>query len=89
MYDEFENVIINGIHISRYVASWVKAGGTFERLVVRNSDGKIKNISRGEEFMDWLKFIGLTEEEARRCRNFAVNGKLELETSAIRFLSET
>lgn len=89
MYDEFENVAINGIYMSQYVASWVKAGGTFENQLIRKPDGKLKSITRGGKFMDWLKFIGLTEEEARRCRNFAANGKLELETSAIRFLSET
>ena len=80
---EFENSIIRGIHISRYIASWMIAGGTFKR-------------HRGQPtsscaFLRWLRSLvidgeQLTEDEVRTIYNFAHNGKLELQESAKRFI---
>ena len=70
----FENRIIEGIHISRFVASWVKEGGklTFEF----------------KEWLKTLTINGrqLTNEEIQDIYNFGTNGKLELETLAAMFL---
>lgn len=76
MRNEFENVLINGIHVSRYIASWTKA-----------SRKAGKPVYFDELFIQWLKEeAGLSDEGARDIRNFANNGKLELETSAGRFI---
>ena len=76
---EFDNEFIRIAYISQYVASWVKEGGTLDYD---------EDLVYGGRFMKWLMAIGLTEEEARRIRNFADNGKLELEESARSFLKE-
>lgn len=72
----FENKLINGIHASRYVASWVRAGG---------------ELYYGEDlcnFYRWLLSLGLTEDEAHHVKRLAENGKLELEVSAEMFINE-
>ena len=79
--DEFENRIINGIHVSRYVVSWVKGGGN------------LFGSRRKSKFIDWLKTLkinghNLTEEEIDFIYHFAMNGKLELESQASKFLKE-
>lgn len=73
---EFENRMIKGIHKSRYVASWVKAGENFFR--------------GGEMFKKWLEQLvidgeKLTEEEVKEIYKFATNGKLELQINAKSF----
>lgn len=80
--DEFENKLINGIHASRYVVSWVKGGGN---LYI--------NRRYNCRFIEWLKslFINgryLTEEEIDYIYHFASNGKMELESNASKFLKE-
>jgi hypothetical protein len=70
----FENKLINGIHASRYVASWVRAGG---------------ELYYGEDvinFYRWLLSLGLTKDEAQHIKRIAENGKLELEVSAEKFI---
>ena len=74
---EFENKIIEGIHATRYIMSWVREGGQLGR--------------RGEgidDFHEWLLSLGLTDDEAREIEFIAMNGKLELETSARAFLKQ-
>lgn len=76
MYNEFENRLIKGIHKSRYVASWMKAGGNF--------------FQGGGSFKKWLRQLiinneHLTEEEIKEIYQFATNGKLELEINARKF----
>lgn len=76
-----ENKIVRGIHISRYVASWMKSGGTFTQSPLNG---------RGA-FRKWLGTfridgVCLTEDEKQQICNYADNGKLELETSAKMFL---
>lgn len=67
----FENKQWNGVHYSRYIASWVRVGG---------------NIKDGGLFRKWLKSIGVPEEVTWDIYNLASNGKLELQTSAAKFL---
>lgn len=72
----FENKLINGIHKSRYIASWLKAGGS---------------LYFGEDvdnFREWLLSMDLTEDEVQDIVNLATNGKLELETTAKKFVQE-
>lgn len=69
--DEFENSISSqGIHYSRYIASWAIVGGNVKRL------------------KDFLRRLGLPEEEIQEIYNLATNGKLELETAAKLLLKE-
>ena len=67
-----ENVAVRGIHATRYIMSYVRAGGELGRQVW--------------EFEKWLKFLGLNEEEIYSILHIARNGKLELELSAGQFL---
>lgn len=73
-----------GIHYSRYIASWAKEGGNFlgyyERL---EHDGKIRERS---PFCQWLASLGLNEEEIYEIWKMAASGKMELESSAMRFM---
>jgi hypothetical protein len=62
----FENKLYKGIHATRYIASWRNSGGRWF----------------GYEFRDWLKSLGLNEDEIREIWNMATCGKLELETNA-------
>jgi len=80
--DEFENKLINGIHVSRYIISWVKSGG---KLYI--------NRRYNYRFIEWLRSLNingrhLTEEELDYIYRFASNGKLELENQAREFLKE-
>lgn len=70
----FENRIIEGIHISRFVASWVNKGGKL------NFEFKewLKTLTINER--------KLTDEEIQDIYNFGTNGKLELEILATKFL---
>lgn len=77
--DEFENSLIKGIHKSRYIASWMKAYGP--------------TIHRGGLFEAWLRTLridgeSLTEEEINEIMYYGMNGKLELQESAKRFLRD-
>lgn len=77
---EFENKVThNGIYYSRYIASWIKAGGNFKR--------DRETLLFGVQFKNWLRQTGCTEEEVKEIYWLATNGKLELESSAKRFLS--
>ena len=67
-----ENKKHNGIHYSRYIASWTNAGGQYFN----------------EEFMEWLISEGFTEDKARDVREMAMCGKMELETSARMFINK-
>ena len=59
-----------GIHYSRYIASWTKVYGN----------------KFGDDFMDWLESIGVSEDEAMDIRFMAECGKMELEGSIAIFL---
>lgn len=66
---------IGGIPYSRYIASWYREGGEF---FASDRDG----------FIEWVKSTGATEDEAYEMWEMATMGKLELETSAARYLGE-
>ena len=78
MNDEFENKIYEGIHYSRFIASWVKVGGELR--------------SRNAYLMkDWLRQLiindkPIPEEVIMEIYNFATNGKLELQANARNFI---
>lgn len=74
--DEFENTIIHGIHISRYIASWYIAGG-----------GQLKGRRNVTMFKNWLRHLGLDEDEVMAVFMFATNGKLELQDNAKEFIA--
>ena len=71
----FENKLThNGIHYSRYIASWIKAGGDL-------------HFSKYSNFAKWLKELQwLTDDEIRDICNLADNGKMELEESVTLWL---
>ena len=75
----FENKIIEGIHISRFIASWEDAGGNCR---------KDRNLFR--EWLETLVINGrhLTDEEIHDIYFIAGNGKLELEMSAKAFIKK-
>jgi hypothetical protein len=60
----------NGIHYSRFIASWVNAGGT----------------DWGEYFAKWLAENGCTEEDIHAIQEMRMTGKLELEVGAKQFM---
>ena len=75
--DSYENRKIKRIHKSRYVASWINAGGTMEYV---------------DEFREWLSTLEidgehLTPDEIDEIDWYARNGKMELEHSAEDFLA--
>ena len=73
MYN-FENKIANGteIYYSRFIASYLKAGGNLKRY--------------SRTFRHWLESLGLDKEDIRNIEDMAYDGKLELQDSAEKFL---
>ena len=72
----FDNKLINGVYASRYIASWVRAGGGLYYVEdIRN-------------FYKWLLSMGFTEDEAQHVKRLAENGKLELEIQAKQFIGK-
>ena len=72
----FKNKLINDIHTTRYIVSWLKAGGS---------------LHYGEDidnFRDWLLSMNITEDEVQDIVFLATNGKLELESSAKKFINK-
>ena len=73
---EFENGTFNGIYYTRFIASWIKKGGKLEKGC------DIANFRR------WLVSLGIDDMTISSIIFLATNGKLELESSAERFLKE-
>jgi len=71
----FENKIIKGIHVTRFIMSWIREGGTLDDM-------------RGDyyDFQQWLESLGLSESEVNNILEISKNGKLELEISAKNFI---
>lgn len=67
-----ENKKHDGIHYSRYIASWRNMGGRFF----------------DEEFKEWLRSEGFNEDEIREVKELAECGKLELEMAAKQFINK-
>lgn len=59
-----------GVHYSRYIASWVNYGGSYF----------------GEQFAAWLRANDVEEDEIRDIREMATCGKLELEMTAGKYI---
>ena len=72
----FENKLIEGIYVSRFVASWYNEGGGTYRGFKAWLGSLVINDRK------------LTQEEIDYIANFAFNGKLELEESVRRFLRD-
>ena len=72
----FENKLThNGIHYSRYIASWI------------NADGDLHFNQYRSRFANWLRATqALTDKEVQEICELAENGKLELEISARNFI---
>ena len=70
----FKNNLIGDIHESRFIASWLRAGG--ELYYVEDVDN----------FCKWLLSLGLNEDEVYHICNLATCGKVELENNAKEFL---
>lgn len=72
----FENRIDDGFRVNyctRYIASWLNVGGNFD--------------DRGRLFKKWLKSLGwLSDDQIRHIYYMAIDGKLELESSAEKFI---
>lgn len=74
---DFTNKIVEGIHYSRFAASWIKAGG--------------KRFDY--EFEEWLSSLVINDRKlrpavVREIRHYAENGKLELEANAAVYISK-
>ena len=73
----FENKIINGVHATRYIASWTEAGGTLHH---RSKDFN--------DFVKWMRTLDLSEDDVQYIKNLATNGKMEFQDSAKQFLKD-
>ena len=78
MTDEFENRLILGVHMSRYIASWILAGGSLDRHGIFMMCKWLKTLTVNGEH--------LTDEDIHDIRRFAESGKLEFQNSAKEFL---
>ena len=69
----FENkkTEVQGIHYSRYIASWRNCGGASRY---------------GEQFEKWLEENGCTAKEIRDICEMAICGKMELEMTAGKYV---
>lgn len=63
---------VQGVHFSRYIASWVNCGGTHF----------------GTQFDNWLRSEGVTEVEIDYIRLMATCGKLELEMNCKKYIKK-
>ena len=66
---------VQGVHYSRYIISWI------------NSCKALKiGIYFGDQFEEWLKSEGCTDEEISHIVEIAMCGRMELENSSKNFL---
>ena len=71
----FTNKLINGIHATRYIMSWVRMGG------------ELGYCGEGvNDFREWLRSLNLEEDDIDYIVRLAQNGKLELENSVHQFM---
>ena len=71
----FENKILMGdIHMSRFIASWIRVGGS------------LKTGKGIDDFNEWLRSLGLSEDDIYQITNLATCGKMELESDARKFM---
>ena len=72
----FKNNLIGEIHETRFIASWLRAGG------------QLYYVEDVDNFQGWLLSLGLSEDEVYHISNMATCGKVELEHNAREFLSK-
>ena len=72
----FKNNLIGEIHETRFIASWLRAGG------------QLYFVEDVDNFQGWLLSLGLSEDEVYHISNMATCGKVELEHNAREFLSK-
>ena len=73
----FENKLINGYtYETRFIMSWLRVGGQLRYG---------KDI---DAFREWLTSLDLNESDIDHIVFLATNGKLELESSARKFLNK-
>lgn len=72
----FENKLVNDIYETRYIASWLRAGGNLYYL---------EDVA---DFRRWLESLGLKKAEISNIVHLATVGKMELEKSAEEFIAE-
>ena len=73
----FENKRINGyIYATRFIMSWVRSGGKFDK----HGEGY-------DDFRKWLESLELKTEDIENIMFLAQNGKLELEVSAKNYIT--
>lgn len=75
----FENKLIRGVHATRYINSYLIAGGLHWELERR------AGYSRFEQ---WLKSLKLSEDEIGAIMEIGRNGKLELQEHAKEWLKQ-
>lgn len=73
----FENKTtkVQGIHYSRYIASWLNSGGSI-------------HDARTDVFREWLESNELNQDEISRVMEMMTCGKLELEYTAKQALNK-
>lgn len=73
----FENRQINGYtYATRFIASWVREGG------------ELRTGQDYDDFKEWLRSLGLNEDDVNHIYFLASNGKMELEYRAKKFLAD-
>ena len=73
----FENKVIDGYtYATRFIMSWVRSGGKFD-----------KHGKGYDDFRNWLESLELKTEDIKDIMFLALNGKLELEVSAKNYMA--
>ena len=85
MKDDFENKTFQGVHYSRFIASWTKA-------IIRNPPSGIDKYDTPARFEAWLSTLSVCGRRIpysvrKEILFLYENGKLELEESAKEFLN--
>ena len=70
----FTNKLINDVHATRYIASWLKMGG------------HLRTGADIDYFRDWLLSMEISDDDAYRIINLATCGRMELEYNARTFM---
>lgn len=72
----YKNNLVNDVHETRYIVSWLRAGGSLYYL---------EDLY---DFRAWLESMDIAESDIDHIVYLATNGRLELEKSAEKFLKE-
>ena len=79
------------IYYSRFIASWLVAYTRFWKHSSLPIEEKVKKLNVfsmfDEDFIDWLRSLGLNDDDVRNIRLMTMNEEKELLTSAKEFLN--